>query len=500
MNALRGEWTKLRTVPRWVMTFVGVVVVTVGLSALGASGSGTDANVRRNFVVGPGDTPVSDEFGFVHQPVTGDTSITVHVSAPGTPTDSHESRGSGATGTQVAATAWTDDAAGVAMKDGVESGSSYVSLALTAENGVRMQSDFSHDVAGSSSTGARWLRLTREGRTVTGFESADGVTWQKVATMTPDLPDTAEVGLMVSSAPQIFLQRGMGGSSLGAHGATADATFDHVTLDPPADGTWQGTQVTMPIERPVDGPDSKDLPAPAPVLQERSGTYTVTGSGKVGPQAPDDDVVEAALIGVIAGLMALIAVGALFGTSEYRRSMIRTTFAAEPRRGRVLAAKAIVLGGVSFVVSLVSVVGSFLVAVPILQGNGMAPPAFPDPSLTDWPVLRTLLLTALFMTGVAVFALAVGMLLRRSAAAITLTIGLVLLPLIAGIVLPGTSPRWLLLTTLAGGMAVLRSKPVTESLAEPWALIAPAAGISIVLVYAAGSLGLAWWRLRRRDA
>jgi len=501
MNALRGEWTKLRTVPRWVMTFVGVIVVTVGLSALGASGSGTDANVHRNFVVGPDDTPVSDEFGFVHQPVTGDTSITVHVSDLGTPTDSHESRGSGAKGTQVDATAWTDDAAGVAMKDGVESGSSYVSLVLTAKNGVQMQSDFSHDVAGSSSAGERWLRLTREGSSVTGFESADGVTWQKVATMTPDLPDTAEVGFMVSSAPEIFLQRGMGGSSLGAHGATADATFDHVTLEPPTDGTWQGTQVTMPIERPVDdGPKGADRPAPAPVLRESSGTYTVTGSGKVGPQAPDDDVVEASLIGVVAGLMALISVGALFGTSEYRRSLIRTTFAAEPRRGRVLAAKAIVLGGVSFVVSLVSVVGSFLVAVPILQGNGMAPPAFPDPSLTDWPVLRTLLLTALFMTGVALFALAAGMLLRRSAAAITLTIGLVLLPLMAGIVLPGTSPRWLLLTTLSGGMAVLRSKPVTESLAEPWALIGPAAGISVVLVYAAGGLGLAWWRLRRRDA
>ena len=63
--------------------------------------------------------------------------------------------------------------------------------------------------------------------------------------------------------------------------------------------------------------------------------------------------------------------------------MIRTTFAATPRRGRVLAAKALVLGAVTFVISLFAVVVAFLVAVPILQDHGLAPPAFPTPSLTD---------------------------------------------------------------------------------------------------------------------
>ena len=44
-------------------------------------------------------------------------------------------------------------------------------------------------------------------------------------------------------------------------------------------------------------------------------------------------------------------------------------------------------------------------------------------------MLRALLLTAAFMAGVAVVGLAVGMLVRRSAAAITITIVLVILPL-----------------------------------------------------------------------
>ncbi len=228
--------------------------------------------------------------------------------------------------------------------------------------------------------------------------------------------------------------------------------------------------------------------------------FTVTGTGKVGPNPPDDDLVEIALIGVIAGLMALIGVGVLFATAEYRRAMIRTTFAATPRRGRVLAAKAIVLGLSAYAVSLVGVVAAFVLALPTLRSHGFTPPAFPEPSLTDGPVLRTLLLTAGFMALVAVFGMSVGMLLRRSAIAITLTIVLLLLPVILGTVLPGTSPRWLMYTTLAGGLATQRAKPPTITLAEPWAMIGPWAGIGVVAVYVTLALGLAWWHLRRTDA
>jgi hypothetical protein len=115
-------------------------------------------------------------------------------------------------------------------------------------------------------------------------------------------------------------------------------------------------------------------------------------------------------------------------------------------------------------------------------------------------VLRALVLTALFMTGVTLVALALGVLVRRSAAAITIAIVLVVLPLVVGVALPGNSPRWLMYTTLAGGLATLRAKPPSETLAEPWALIGPGVGITVVLGYAVLGLSLAWWRLRRRDA
>ena len=110
------------------------------------------------------------------------------------------------------------------------------------------------------------------------------------------------------------------------------------------------------------------------------------------------------------------------------------------------------------------------------------------------------MLTALFMTWCGSRGARSRDAVRRSAAAITVTIVLLVLPLIAGTVLPGSSPRWLMYTTLAGGLATLRAKPPTDTLAEPWALIGPGAGITVVLGYAAVGLTLAWWQLRRRDA
>jgi hypothetical protein len=500
MSTLRGEWTKLRSVPRWVATLFGAALLTVALSGLSATGTHTDYNRYPDFVTGPYGDPVSDNFTFAHQTVTGDTSVTLHVASLARLDPEAGGRRESEPGQQVRPTPWTDVAAGITLKDGTTPGSSYVSVLLTGSNGIRMQSDFTHDVAGRAGNGDRWLRLTRTGTGVTGYESADGRSWHKIATMTPKhVPATAEIGPVLSAAPVSFVSRGMGGSSLGAHPQRGEATIDHLALSPPSTATWQGTAVAMPIPDEVRVKGGVSSPT-GPVLTVSNDTYHLVGSGKVGPQAPDDDVVEASMIGVIAGLIALICLGALFATSEYRRGLVRTTFAATPRRGRVLAAKATVLGGVTFVLSLVAVVASFLVGVPLLKRGGMAPPAFPTPSLTDGTVLRTLVLAALFMTGVALVALAIGMLTRRSAVAITVTIVLFVLPLIAGSVLPGTSPRWLMYTTLAGGLATLRAKPPTDTLAEPWALISPAAGISVVLAYAAVGLALAWWQLRRRDA
>ncbi|GAA3381790.1 ABC transporter permease subunit [Cryptosporangium minutisporangium] len=487
---LLAEWTKLRSVTRWVVTLVAAVALTIGLSYLAASGSRSDINKHADFVAGPLDEPVADSFYFVHQPITGDTTLTARVASL-TPHSQGGSPGNGLTRLDDPSP-FASPAAGLMIKDGTRPGSSYSSLMLTPSRGVRMQWDFDADRGGSASSGTRWLRLVRSGDTITGYESADGVAWEKVGTATPkSLPDTVEVGFYVSSPPDVFTSRGGGSSSVGERPTLTSATFDSVRVD---SGTaWRGEQ----LGRTVVG--EKGAP-PGGRVTERTGTFTVTGTGEVGPEPPDDDMVSIALIGIIAGIMALVSVGVLFATSEYRRGMIRATLAATPRRGRVLAAKVIVLGGTSFLVGLAGTVGSFLLAIPALRSRGFTPPGFPQPSLTDGAVLRAIVLTAAFMAGVALVGLGIGMVLRHTAGAITITIVLVLLPLIVGMILPGSSPKWLMYTTLAGGMATLRAKPPTITLAEPWALIGPWAGIGVVAAWVALTLGLAWWRLRTRDS
>lgn len=487
---LLAEWTKLRSVRRWAITLVGAALLTIGLSYLASAGNKTNINEDPNMIGGPNGGPVADSFTFVHQPADGDFTVTLRVGSLERPQGRTDREVGGENLTKLDdPSPFAQPAAGIMIKDGLRQGSSYVSIMLTADRGVRMQWDFDTDRAGSASRGSRWLRLVRSGGTVTGYESADGAAWTKVATATPrSLPTTAEIGFYVSSPPDAYTRRGGGSSSLGMHVTTATATFDNV----PA-GDWTADQVGAVIS-PKGGEGERGA------MRQDGGTFTVDGSGKVGPNPLDDDMVALALIGVIGGLLALICVGALFATSEYRRGMIRTTFTAAPGRGRVLAAKAIVLGVTSFVIGLVGVVGSLLLAIPVLRRQGFTAPAFPEPSLTDGAVVRTILLTAGFMAGVALVGLAIGMLLRRSAAAITLTVVLVVVPLIVGMILPGNSPKWLMYTTLAGGLATQRAKPPTITLAEPWALIGPWAGISVVAGWAVVTLALAWWRLRTRDA
>jgi ABC-2 family transporter protein len=233
---------------------------------------------------------------------------------------------------------------------------------------------------------------------------------------------------------------------------------------------------------------------------EANDVFTVTGSGEIGPREPPDDMVQTALFGTLIGVIVIAALGVLYMTSEFKRGMIRTTFALTPRRGSVLAAKAVVLGATAFAVGLVACVALFLLALPVLKDNGFAPPAYPTPSLSEGPVLRAIVLTATFVAPVALLGLGIGAVVRRSAGAITLVLVLVILPTFVAVALPSAAAEWLMRLTPAGGFAVQRTKPPTDWLVEPWSMLGPWAGLAAVTAYAAAALLAGGWLLRRRDA
>ena len=80
--------------------------------------------------------------------------------------------------------------AGIIIKQGTRQGSAYAAMMVTGSHGVRMQYNFTGDTAGMpgavSAAHPRWLRLTRSGDTITGYDSADGTHWTQVGTVAAD--------------------------------------------------------------------------------------------------------------------------------------------------------------------------------------------------------------------------------------------------------------------------------------------------------------------------
>jgi ABC-type transport system involved in multi-copper enzyme maturation permease subunit len=208
-------------------------------------------------------------------------------------------------------------------------------------------------------------------------------------------------------------------------------------------------------------------------------------------------------VGAFAGLIAVIVVATMFMTAEYRRGLIRTTLAASPRRGRVLAAKAVVLGSVTFVTGLVAVAVAASLVARLERGKGFY--VVPVTSLTE---LRVIVGTAALLAVAALLALGVGSILRRGAGAVAAVIVLIVLPYILAVasVLPAGPAGWLLRLTPAAAFAIQQSVPrysqITASYlpSNGYFPLAPWAGFAVLCGYAALALGLAVVLLRRRDA
>jgi ABC-type transport system involved in multi-copper enzyme maturation permease subunit len=208
-------------------------------------------------------------------------------------------------------------------------------------------------------------------------------------------------------------------------------------------------------------------------------------------------------VGAFAGLIALVVVAAMFITAEYRRGLIRTTLAASPRRGRVLAAKPIVIGAVTFAAGLAGAAAAVFLGERQLRGNGFI--VYPVTTPTE---VRVVVGTAALLAVAAVLALGIGAIVRRSAAAVAAVIVVIVLPYILAVpnVLSVGTAQWLLRVTPAAGFAIEQGMPQYPQVstaytpASGYYPLAPWAGFAVLCGYAAVALGLAVFLIRRRDA
>ena len=505
---LHAEWTKLRTVRGWVIGLMvaGLLIIAVNLIPGGECG-GIQFNGHTEvggpgcaLTLGPTGQAVIDSFYLVHQPLTTTGSITVRV------TSMSASNSPGGSAGKAAPRPWSK--AGIIIKASTRPGSAYAAMMVTAAHGVRMQWDYVHDTAGLtgavSASAPRWLRLTRSGDSITGYDSADGARWVRVGTaILAGLPATAQAGLFAASptSAQMTSQSISGASATGVSTA-ATATFDHVSLQGATPGgRWVGTN--------VGGGGNATSPRPSGGgYRQTSQGLRVTGSGDIAPDLPGGTggggSVAVTLVGTFAGLIALIVVGTMFMTSEFRRGLIRVTLTASPRRGRLLAAKAIVLGGITFVAGLPVAYIALLTGEAKLHAGGI--PVHPVPAVTE---VRLIVGTAALLAVAAVLALGVGALFRRGAAAVTAGIAVIVLPyFFAGplTVLPAGAADWLLRVTPAAGFAIQQGYPRYPQLdmsytpGNGYFPLAPWAGFAVLCAWAALATGLAGYVLKRRDA
>jgi ABC-type transport system involved in multi-copper enzyme maturation permease subunit len=495
---LHAEWTKLRTVRGWVVGMVLAALLTAGVTLLNHSSCGGGCS----FPIGPGGEAVIDSFYFVHQPLAGDGSITARVTSL---TGLYSPNGGIAPGSDPEASKrpglqpWAK--AGIIVKASTRAGSAYAAMMVTGGHGVRMQYGYTGDIAGPAATASaaapRWLRLTRTGGTLTGYWSADGTRWTRAGTAyLAGLRATAQAGLFATSpSSATSLSSSLTGTSSSGGTTVATARFDHVSLaGRRPGGTWAGAD--------LDG-------LPGTGFRQSGGTITVTGSGNIAPDvpaAPDGNgtAVESTLLGAFFGLIAVIVVASMFMTAEYRRGLIRVTLAAAPSRGRVLAAKAAVVGSVTFLAGLAGSAAAVALGEPLLRSNGnfMLP-------VSTFTLVRAVAGTAALLAVAAVLALALGAIVRRSAAAITAVIAGIVLPYLLTNVLPAVpagAAAWLLQVTPAAAFAIQQTVPRYRQVSASYTPmqgyfpLAPWAGFAVLCGYAAVALAVALVLLRRRDA
>jgi ABC-type transport system involved in multi-copper enzyme maturation permease subunit len=216
----------------------------------------------------------------------------------------------------------------------------------------------------------------------------------------------------------------------------------------------------------------------------------------------DDDVVQMGLAGIVFAELAAVVAGASLITSEFATGMIRTTLTATQSRLRVLVAKALVLGLVTFPLALLTSAAAFVIAQRLLHDRGYVAPAYPPVSITDAGAARAVVGTALLLTTYALIALGIGTVLRHSGLTIAAGIGLVFVPfLFLGAFPEHISRRIAQLTPLAG----MSIQSTTDRMLSPFdgrlgMPIGPWQGLGVAFAWALGSLAAGYLLLRARDA
>jgi ABC-type transport system involved in multi-copper enzyme maturation permease subunit len=505
-SALRAEWVKFRTVRGWSVALFMSIALCVVFTYLVANGnhtgtcSGACTSGHAFVPTRPGGEAVADSYDYHYQRLTGSGTLTVRLaSLTGLISTRPPDAAPSITATRPGLATWAK--AGVLVTTSTRQGSSYAAVMATGSHGIRFQYDYTGDQGGLpgvvSGSSPQWLRLTRTGNTITGYDSTDGTSWHEIgSTHLSGLSATVDVGLFATS-PVTYQD------SLGGVPTQVTATFDDISLNGHT-GTngWHIRSIGASDYYPKLVSNSSQFSHDAVVL---------TGSGDIAPAVNltalgGNSASHSMLFGIVVALIVLIVVATLFITVEYRRGLIRTTFTAIPQRGSVLAAKAVVIGTVTFIIGVIAAAIAIPVGVHALDTGGNY--IFPTNALT---LIQIIAGTGALLAITAVGVLALGTILRTSAGAVTAGIVLFVLPNLVGPGVLGQGGTGGLATALyrfspAAAFSIFGVLPRSSLVSFPYTLangyypLSAWAGLAVLAAYSAVALVLAAYLLRRRDA
>lgn len=212
---------------------------------------------------------------------------------------------------------------------------------------------------------------------------------------------------------------------------------------------------------------------------------TAPGPPPGGPMTP---LTESFLAYAEYAALPVAVLGVLAFTSEYATGLIRTTFAAVPRRWAVLAAKAAAAGAAALIAGELLAFGSFLLTQAILAGHHRGL------SLSHPRVAGAVLAAGLLLPVCALTGLGAGAIIRHTAGGIAAAVGLIYLLGVLCLILP---PPWhdrigrFTLAFAAYQVVTLHPQP---------GLFSPTVSLLVLLAWPAAVLTAAAFVITHRDA
>lgn len=209
------------------------------------------------------------------------------------------------------------------------------------------------------------------------------------------------------------------------------------------------------------------------------------------------DPAKMSLTGLYLGQTVVAVLGVLAVSGEYAVGMSIVTFAAMPKRTRVLGAKAAVLAALVLPAAIVAVLGSLAFGAAMLPGRGFTVGhGFVSLSLASATMLRVAVGSMLYLALIGLLSLGIATVVRDAAVAIGVVLALLFVfPILVAFIHNAPLQRHLeQIAPMLAGMAVQETVHVASQPIGPWA------GLGVLALWAAGALLLGWFALVRRDA